>query len=97
MTLLTGDKTSGLVKTNDPFQANASITHEGMASWAATGPAGRSCRDCASFGTGKQGRPDKPTTKSGCRKWLELMNAKAAKTFPADTRACRYFEKYTGE
>jgi hypothetical protein len=62
------------------FARHAGITHRGMASWAGTGPVGKTCGDCAHY-------------YGGCAMFRKLVNPKRTPSVPSDARACKYFEQ----
>lgn len=73
-----------------------SETREGMMGWAGTGPAGKSCFDCAAFGErGGKWRNDELSRR--CMKFVRYMrgiNNGQAENLPLrpSTKACSYFE-----
>ena len=80
----------------DPdFDRRAHATHAGMASWAMTGPAGTTCRECLHWtGCGQNtGRTARWNTLKprACSKYRTLMNNKIGALVPHDTPSCRYF------
>lgn len=83
----------GLKEINDPIQAAAKNTHEGMASWAGGGPDGKVCWECANFGAGHAAKPPKRSNKSGCHEWSRLLKNASPKKFPGTASACRYFKE----
>jgi hypothetical protein len=84
--------------TRDPLTANASITHAGMAHFAATGPQGKTCRECklwqllkgifAAYYSSK-GKTLKPHP---CQKFQQLTG-KRGPCVPHNSCACKYFEQ----
>ena len=69
------------------FQEQLSLTYEGQAHFAATGPAGTRCRDCAFWGDGEGRALSRP-----CRKFIAMTRVRT-KRVPGSALACRYFEK----
>lgn len=76
-------------------------TWPGMAHWAATGPAGKTCRECI-FWTdcggqagyyarrGMSGGGLKPRS---CKKHQELMRGEVGNRVPHHVESCKYFEQ----
>lgn len=77
--------------------AKARVTHKGMAHFAGTGPARKTCRECrfwqftayyavqgAHMGSLKPGK---------CHKRTSLMRGEEGEAVPYDARACKYFEE----
>ena len=90
---------SRLTQAYEPVLARQiSLTAPGMAHFAATGPFGTTCSDCASFGYRRQIRNkagDVIATKlrrRGCRKFWELTG-KHGPEIPGRTESCRHFER----
>jgi hypothetical protein len=72
-------------------------TVPGMAHWAASGPTGATCGECAYLGYWKQIRNRAGDTVSterrrGCAKFYELTGEHGP-TVPPSCAACRHFEK----
>lgn len=76
------------------------MTHEGMAHFAGTGPAGATCRHCQHWNDGKN-----RSLKSGaagialsgsapCRKFHELVPGKRRPPVPGHAVACKWFVAY---
>lgn len=72
------------------FQAMVKETPSGMAYWAGTGPQGRTCRECVMYKADGYNASNllKPAK---CRKYTELSH-REGKSFPHDSKACKYFE-----
>jgi len=80
-------------KNLDERQAN---TPPGMAFWAGTGPAGRTCRECSFYQfngyKSKKGGITGGVLKLGiCNKYLSMM-LRAGSKVPHETPSCKYFE-----
>lgn len=85
--------THGLHREDQPEARAAAHTHVGQAHFAASGPIGKTCRECARWRFVKQwkanGGPPKP---SPCAKYNELMRGWGC-SVPHDAWACRHFEQ----
>ena len=64
-----------------------SISYQGMAHFAGSGPSGARCRGCAHWGERHSAALSRP-----CRKFTALTGVKS-KQVPGSARACRHFEK----
>jgi hypothetical protein len=79
--------------------AAVSQTHAGMAHFALTGPAGRSCRECAHCASsGKwfsaRGRLAGAPKPAPCSKFEKLMHLEAGgPPVPHDAHACKFFSE----
>jgi hypothetical protein len=88
--------TDHLTVVDPAFERHRRATYAGMASWAMTGPAGTTCRECLHWnGCGKdtgyvatwrtlKARP--------CAKYRSLMNNKTGAAVPHDAPSCRFFQ-----
>ena len=65
------------------FQEQLSLTYEGQAHFASTGPAEARCRGCTYWGDGQGRALNRP-----CRKYIALTGV-TSKTVPASALACR--------
>jgi hypothetical protein len=75
-------------------------SHVGMASWAATGPFGATCRECKHYGTWKQtrdaaGNAVKTTFLSGRCDMFRQLVGKIGAAVPSSAEACRHFVRKT--
>jgi hypothetical protein len=75
-------------------------THVGMASWAAVGPFGATCRECKHYGTWKQtrdaaGNVVKTTFLRGRCDMFRQLVGKIGAVVPASAEACRHFVRKT--
>lgn len=74
----------------------ASITHKGMAHFAATGPRGKTCRECSFVqvsGYYVISGSHRGSLKPGpCHKRASLMQGVKGEAVPHEARACKYFE-----
>ena len=92
-------KNSPLTAEYEPVLATQiSKTRSGMAHFAATGPFGATCGDCAFLGywqpiRNQAGDVVRTVHRRGCGKFLKLTG-KPGPTVPATTEACRYFERW---
>lgn len=79
------------------IDAKARQTHKGMAHFAGTGPARRTCRECLSwqFTTyyAVQGAHMGSLKPGKCHKRTSLMRGEEGEAVPPDARACKYFEE----
>jgi hypothetical protein len=79
------------------IERQISLTVPGMAHFAATGPLGTSCAQCALYGYWQQVRDEHGNTtktkfrKGSCRKFFELTEKHGPK-IPEQTASCRYFK-----
>jgi hypothetical protein len=85
---------------SDPaFESKRNNTHPGMAHFAASGPAGKSCRECEHWTgcglekghyakNGKHGGVLKPRA---CAKYRELMGGEIGPAIPYTAMSCKYF------
>jgi hypothetical protein len=72
-------------------------TFAGMAHFAGTGPAGKTCRECVFwnwsregyYGQKKFGGTLKPQR---CLRYSQLSNGRQGETIPSNAQACKYFE-----
>jgi hypothetical protein len=71
----------------EEFRERLSLTYEGQAHFALTGPAGAHCRSCAHWGEGWGKALSRP-----CRKF-SAMTGVTTKLVPGTALACRHFEK----
>jgi hypothetical protein len=69
------------------FQEQLSLTYEGQAHFASTGPAGARCLGCTYWGEGQGRAFNRP-----CRKF-NAMTGVTSKPVPGSALACRHFEK----
>jgi len=84
--------------TSSPVDAFARASHPGMAHFAGTGPAGKSCRECVFWKhephayrakNGKYGGAIKPAV---CMKYQQITLQEGSPV-PDEARACKYFEQ----
>jgi hypothetical protein len=71
-------------------------THIGMASWAATGPFGRTCGECKHYGCWKQvrdasGELVKTAFQSSRCAMFRQLTGKVGAAVPSSAEACRHF------
>jgi hypothetical protein len=89
-----------LTTVNPEHEVRQRQTYAGMATWAATGPTGMTCRECRHWsGCGREsgryasaglmGAPLKPRP---CAKFATLMNGKIGPAVPHSADACRFLE-----
>ena len=97
---------TGLLKltprlTRDPVRDAASTTYQGMAHFAGTGPAGKTCRECrfwrptagpASHQYGLQGSKHGRQLKEHCCFKFRALTGAYGPKIPHKVRACKYFE-----
>jgi hypothetical protein len=69
------------------FQERLSLTYEGQAHFASTGPVGARCCGCTYWGDGQGRAVNRP-----CRKF-SAMTGVGSKPVPGSALACRHFEK----
>lgn len=86
-----------LTKPNRELYEQMRRTPNGMAHWAGTGPAGKTCRECRFFEHGwryyAQGKfHDTELKPAPCAKYRAMMNGKRGGEIPNTTAACRHFE-----
>lgn len=82
---------------SDQERTRAALTHKGMAFWAGTGPAGKTCRECRHWSNegdwhalgGVHGGKLKPAQ---CSKYTSMMMGRAGGKVPHGAMACKYFE-----
>jgi hypothetical protein len=78
------------------------LSHPGMAHFAASGPFGETCKQCAHYGyyqkvLDAQGNTKRAKFRRGaCGKFYELTN-KHGPAFPENVEACRYFTRRDGD
>jgi len=90
-------RTPHLTTGYDPtLTAQIAKTRPGMAHWAASGPLGRTCAECAYLGYQQQvqnaiGVVVATKQRYGCAKFLALTGRHGA-IVPQSTEACRHFE-----
>ena len=65
------------------------MSHEGMAHWAGTGPAGKMCSDCRYMKIASE-----KSKKGTCEKFRVMMGLARGKYFPVSTAACRFYEQH---
>lgn len=81
-----------------PFDRAARITHPGMAHFAGSGPALKTCRECEFWGgpqpdyRSKNGKWRGLIKPARCRKYRALTGA-IGDEIPDDAAACRHFEE----
>jgi hypothetical protein len=73
------------------------LTHVGMAHFAATGPFGTSCGQCAFYGyhrtkRDKAGNAGRTIFRRDCCAKYHAFTGKHGRRIPATTESCRYFE-----
>src|SRR5262245_2013212 len=91
--------TAHLTAAYDPvLSAQIAKTRPGTAHWAASGPFGRTCADCAYFGYWQQVRNAAGNTvatrkRYGCGKFFQLTG-RHGPIVPKRTEACRYFQPH---
>jgi hypothetical protein len=81
-----------LTELNPDFERLVRQTPEGMAFWAGTGPAGKTCGACMHYGY----LDDLGHHTNGCAIYYQQMHRHAARMLPKQTSACKYFERLTG-
>lgn len=73
----------------------------GQFSWAGEGEGeGKICFQCRHWAWNRRGRPKRPSSRAGCKKFFEFYNGpweyappnKRAKTFEGYQEACRYID-----
>lgn len=83
--------THGLHREDQPEARAAAATHLGQAHFAASGPVGKTCRECTRWQFVRQWKANGgPPKASPCAKYRELMQA-WGKNVPHDAWACKYF------
>lgn len=89
--------THGLTRPEGEAEASRrSMTYEGMAYFAATGPAGATCRGCSNWLT-EGWRADKGAMKGGlkdspCAAFQKMKPTRRPPKVPHSAPACKYFE-----
>jgi hypothetical protein len=79
-----------LTEPNPELAALVRNTSAGMAHWAGTGPAGKTCGECDFF---VHVEIDLGTS-TRCDKYRQMMNGKrGTERIPENTQACKYFEQ----
>lgn len=89
MKLLNPRKVSSKLTMTEPEHL---ATHEGMAHFAGTGPAGRTCRECIHWDKGN--RNNGWLQPAPCKEFARLSKSKrrSRHAVPDDAAACKYFE-----
>jgi hypothetical protein len=92
------ENTPNLTAGFDPILAQQiAQTRPGMAHWAASGPFGATCGQCAFHGYWRQFRNRAGDTKTQFRKeccgQYRKMTSQHGDRVPGNTEACRYFQK----
>ena len=83
------------------FESKRRQTSPGMAHFSGTGPAGKTCRECAAWtGCGKEdgyfarkGRHGGIIKPRPCAQYRALMQGDVGPGVPHDSRACKYFSE----
>lgn len=90
------------IRGTDPFDKDLSEqikkTHEGMAHWAGSGPAGATCRMCKHWnyrGYKKDPGFGRPELKDAtCGRFISMCARSKGLPIPHNADACKYFEEF---
>lgn len=91
MTVIESPETH-LTEPNPDLAKKRKETHAGQAFWAATGPDGKTCRECSEWMSTGYLASSGLLKDSPCDKYARMMNCTAGPAVPHYAKACKYFE-----
>lgn len=75
------------------FVARAAMTHRGQAYLAGSGPAGKTCLDCARWQFEGKWSVQKGPFPARCAKYRDLMRGEWGPKVPHSAGSCKYFDQ----